>query len=336
MGRKPTKAKASQKETSELLASLEFISLVNKNKSNMALFRNGQLISTDNVVTIGIPINTDLNVCPNLEKTIAALKICGRSFDITQLPEDAILIKSGNFRAKISCIPVELVPINELQPDIGQYVIDRRFTDALAGVSRIAVENATRLVETSVFCRNGTVISSDGKILLEIFHGISFPEIILPKHSASILAKTKKEPKLFGVSYNQENKISSITFHFEDKSWLKSQLYVESWPDINRILAATDFVLEDLPSDFFDACINISNFIDVGKPIFLEKEVIKNNINDNTASQVLKVGTTITAAFNPNYIKFLINYVDKIGYSERAHILYFYGKNARAALMTMR
>lgn len=334
MGRKPTKAKATQKETSELLASLEFISLIKKDQDTSALFRSGQLVATDGVVTVGIPVNTDLTACPHLEKTVAALKICGRSFDITQLPEGAISIKGGSFRARIPCVPIELAPAAAIQPDPAQYAIDSRFTAALSGVARIATENATRLVETTILCRNGTVVASDGKILLEIFHGIQFPEIILPKHAASLLAKTKKEPKLFGVGYNQDGKISSITFHFDDNSWLKSQLYTDNWPDIDRILAANDFTLEALSHDFFEACANISKFVEDGKPICLNKTTLQTR--DETVTQVLKTATTITAMFNPDYIKFLSNYVNKIGYSERALALYFYGETARAALMIMR
>lgn len=336
MGRKPTKAKAAQKATSELLASLEFISLIKKDSDTSALFRGGQLVATDNVVTVGIPVSTDLNACPHLEKTVAALRICGQSFDITQLPEGAIAIKGGSFRARIPCISADLAPAAPIMPDQGMYAIDSRFTAALSGVAAIATENATRLVETTILCRNGTVVASDGKIILEIYHGIAFPQIILPKHAATLLAKTKKEPKLFGVGYNQEQQISSITFHFEDGSWLKSQLYTQGWPDIDRVLAANDFVIEALSSDFFDACANIGTFAEDGKAILLDKTTIKTSGDTEGASQVLGTAMSITAAFNPTYIKFLSNYVDKIGYSERARALFFFGDTARAALMTMR
>jgi len=337
MGRKPTKAKKTEQVTNELLLSLEFISLVQKDAETTALFRDGHLIATNGVVTVGIPINTNLFACPNLAKMVNALRICGNAFDLTQLPDGALAIKGGTFRARIPCIDVNLAPASQILPDQGLYALDSRFTAALFAVAPIASENATRLIETTVLCRNQTVVASDGKIIFEVFHGINFPELVLPKLAVTILGKTKKEPVTFGVGYNQDNKISSITLHFSDNSWLKSQLYVEDWPNVDRILAAlVNCKLEKLAPDFFEACNNVAKFVEPGKSVHLNKATIQDNDNDENAAQVLQIDTGISASFNPSYVKFLSNYVNKIGYSEAIRALLFVGDTARAVLMTMR
>lgn len=333
MGKKPVRKKAVEKENNELLASLEFLALI-KTDETTALFRDGQLVATDGVVTIGVPVDTSLNACPNLHKTLNALRICGREFQLTQLTDRQIEIKNNNFRAKIECIEPALSPAMHIKPDAAQWGLNNHFIEALMAVAPIAVENATRLVETTILCKDSTVIASDGKVLMQLWHGLPFPNVVFPKQSAILLSKTKKEIQSFGVGYNQDGQLSSITFHFTDKSWLKTQLYVESWPELSHVLDAADLSQPTmLPPEFFDAVNNVAKFTEEGKPIWL----LNTMVACGGASQTLTAAIGINdIAFNPRYVRFFTTYVEKIAYSEKVRALYFFGKLARAVVMTMR
>jgi hypothetical protein len=97
------------------------------------------------------------------------------------------------------------------------------------------------------------MVATDTAVMLEFWHGISLPTLILPKALVTVILNTDKKLKQFGYSEN------SCTFYYEDDSWIKTQTYAEPWPNVDVILNKPSKP-EPLPVGFYDALRNIKPF----------------------------------------------------------------------------
>lgn len=345
MGRKPkiegasapketaASKKKAEKATNFLLECLEFIGLV-KGEDTTALFRNGQLVATNGTVTIGVPINAEITACPNLEKLTRALQICGSSFQLTHLSPTELAVSNGKFHATIPCIEPAASPAASMQPDLSCAPLTPAFLASLTAVGIVATEGAARMVEASILCRSGSVVATNGKILVEHTHGIDFPQIVLPKASSLALAKTSKEPVSFGVGWDVDRQINSITFYFADKSWLKTQLYREAWPDFDGLFSGQLQWLE-IPPEFYAAVRNVAPFADDKETIFVSPALARTDVNtEKGAKQVIPGGYQYwEAQFNSVLLGYTEGPATHFAYAPDTGRLYFWGNNYRAVVM---
>lgn len=217
---------------STLLGALRFCALVTKdtgpiNETHIHMGANWAT-AFNGVIAAGCPITEDIYACPNAKLIVEALSKCGEHISFTQL-ENKLSIKSDKFKAIVPCIDPTL--LNIALPDKPICAIDDRFKEGLGIVGTLANENAQSVHLASILMNGQSLISTTGKVVLEYWHGLNLPlGISLSKALVEPLTNSKKKLTQFGYSQ------SSVTFWFEDGSWIRSQLYCEAWPDINSVL----------------------------------------------------------------------------------------------------
>lgn len=248
--RKPSK----QTINHELLTSVQQLCTILKDEGQPwetnIIMSNGWAIAHNNVIGIGEKIKEDINCCPHAFTLRDALSKCGQSINITQL-DTKLSIKSDKFRALVKCIPRENMTLRE--PDAPVVPIDDRLKASVVAVSKFT-EDETRIDVASILLHNGSVVAGDRHVYLEHWHGIDLPpNLALPKAVIQPLIKNTKKLTQFGYSNN------SVTFWYEDGSWLKTQLFVEKWPDVQRIFNRPSNPLP-LPEGFFAALRTVEPF----------------------------------------------------------------------------
>jgi len=243
---------------SQLLSSLKILSNILKDDGSIlerhVLLKNNWCTATNGILSIGEPIVEDLIAAPNGLLMREALAKCGTSFSITQLPH-TLEIKGGRFKAVIPCIPPE--DLQGAFPDPPVASLDDRLKVSLVAVAPLALDENS-VVTASVLIHNGTVTATDRKVIIQHFHGIDLPpNLTLPKTLIEPLINNTK--KLVGFGYSK----SSCTFHYEDKSWIKTQHFAEQWPDINKILDRK-INAHNIPEDFYNAIDALEKFSEDG------------------------------------------------------------------------
>lgn len=246
--RKPTAT------TNAFTDALRFVALICKDHGKIyethARIDNHWITAYNDVLSCGHRIDNDLQTCPNVKLAIEALSKCGQNIAITQL-DSRLSIKSDKFRAIVPCLKPEL--LLSLLPDEPCATMDQRLTDAFAVA--ISDESGEGIYSKSILLNGETLISSfAGKMIVEYWHGIDLPRgLAIPKALISPLSKINKKVAKFGFSH------SSMTFYFEDDSWLRSQLYVEQWPSIHHVFECKAN-LHPFPVDFWSALAAVSPF----------------------------------------------------------------------------
>jgi hypothetical protein len=313
---------------SGLLASLKVLSSILKDEGSLlethVLLRNGMAIVNNGMIAIGEPIKEDLNACPNGLMLKNALSKCGQSMSITQL-ETRLSIKSDKFRALVPCIPSEDYQPSFPDPPVAQ--LDDRLKVSLSAVAPLALDENS-VVTASVLIHAGTVTATDRKVIIQHWHGIDLPPMLaLPKALIGPLIKNTKKLTGFGFSN------SSCTFHFEDKSWLKSQYFAEKWPDINHILNK-QVNAWPLPSGFYDGVKALEPFSENGF-IYCDTNLMRSHEEGEIGATYEVYGLPKGSALNIKQLKMIEPFIKTVDFlvPHNGHkMMLFYGDSIRGAI----
>lgn len=234
---------------------LRFVAIICKDHGSInethVCISNNAITAFNGVLSIGHLCDNAIITCPNAKLTLEALSKCGQNIAITQL-DNRLSIKSDKFKAIIPCITNEL--LQTATPDEPCAIIDQRLLDAFA--LAINDEDGESIYSKTILLNGETLISSfAGRMIIEYWHGISLPSgLVIPKALIAPLSKINKKITKFGFSP------SSITFYFEDDSWIKSQTYAELWPDISHVFSECRHNLQPFPVDFWTALKAVAPF----------------------------------------------------------------------------
>lgn len=271
--RKPRKQKEppQPKPADALIEAIKYISLAQKRSGEDQITHcfaiGGWIAASDGIVTMATPITDNLNCCPHSHQLLTALAKCGHDLSITQVSHEVLSVRSGEFHALVPCTPHR--EINIPGPDDNVAAVNEELRKAIAAVAVCVKPKQANPIYSSVVVQNNTVVATNGHIIMEAWHGIYLPDgLSLPKSSAQVLAKIKKQLTGFGFSQ------SSITFYFADGSWMKSQLYADKFPPYRQILDIEIPHYWPIPQLFFTAVKMVLPFASSGN-IFFEGQTVQ-------------------------------------------------------------
>lgn len=316
-----------QPNNNALLQSLKIINTILEPEGEVyethVRLQDNWAIAQTQVLGIGEKIQEDLFACPNAHILAAALSKCGQSISITQL-DHKLSIKSDKFRALVPCIPPE--NLARSFPDAPVAQLDDRLKASLAAVAPLALDENS-VVTASVLIHGGTVTATDRKIIIQHWHGWDLPELALPKVVINPLIKNPKKLKAFGFSQ------SSVTFHFEDDSWIKCQQMSDKWPDVNSILNRPCNAWPT-PEGFYEGIKSLEPFSEDGFVHFNNGKMLS-HAEDTAGASYEIYGLPAGPAFNIKQLKMIEPFMKKVDFladGPNGKCLMFMGENVRGII----
>lgn len=312
-------------EAGKLIRALNFIKQAQHKEGTPyqthCVIANNMVVGFDGKLTIGTPVETGLECCPHTFNLLKSLNGCSADMAITY-DSLVLTVKSGKFRSVVSCISPEITANNPADPLL--VPIDDRLKEALAGAAIVADPcTAQRVITKSVLLRNNVIAATDGLSLIEFWHGCQgIPDLLIPKETAELVAQCDK--KLIGIGGTS----NSVTFHFEDGSFIKSNLYNGMFPDYTHILTYEGHPLPPA-SDFFEAVSKVAEFSETNYVFFIDGKVSSHrSYHVGTSFEVDCIPDNVK--FNATYIKMLAKFMDKIEFVDNK--LYFFSDNCRGCI----
>lgn len=333
--------------TAKLIEAFEFVSAAYKEKkadgsgSNPHLFQqycrivNHQVIAFDGVIALGHPIDEDIAICPHLGKLLAAVKKAGTTLSLTELDSGRLSMKGDNLRVIIPCIDGQSIPA--IMPDLPCGTMNEEIINGFAAVNPLLKEGDAniRWIETAALLRANTIFATNGHVAFEYWHGVDLPPgLAVPKVTVAALAKTKKKLTRFGFGP------SSVTFYFEDGAWLRSQLFNETFPDVDRLMNSAfgdrgPGDLREPPAALFEGCATVAPFADT-HAIYLGPGVVKSHPADGVGADYPVDGLTGYAVVNSDYMKLIAPHAKGLDLHANEQQVIFFGDRIRGVLMKMK
>lgn len=330
MAKKPRKRSNEELSASELVSALKFIS--------MAQSKSGQIYQThcvlnehwakafDGTLTAAHKIVEDLSACPQTFKLLAALSKASNSLSITQLDAGRLSVLSGKFKAIVECVPVSSLP--DMTPDAPIASIDDRLKTAFEIADRLPVDNAHELLSSAVILQSGSLLATNGYIAVQYWHGLDLPpSLVIPKAAASAILKSGKPLAAFGFGER------SITFYFNDESWIKTIRFVEEVADMPSIEEILDTASNPwpLPVGFFEAVEAVAPFSENDLLYFGGGFVSSHCHNEKGA--VHELTGVPNCVFNHKFLTAFKGLIKSIDFAVMDRMGIFYGDNLRGAIM---
>jgi len=339
MARKPRAKKEAEnsKTTKSLIDALKFLKLgQSKNGTEDQTFcqlkNHWAMICTDGLA-MGVPIEEDLDACPHTYNLLAALGSCKSELLISQPNRFELNVKSGEFNANVNCLgdfQQELVQYDIADKPIAE--IGNSIVSAFKVLGKLVTKTPTNIVFGSVLLQANSTVATDGCALVEFWHGVNLPpNMLIPKIAIDAIVGAKKELKSFGISeyFHPCGSPASITFYFEDGSWIKTALpdsqYINYSPIIN-----IQTEQKSLPIGFMEGVKTLAAFSTDSIITFDESAMRTTN------------GATFEISGLPNDIAFDYNYLlqfEKIMntacFDVAAQHVIFYGDGVRGLVKAM-
>jgi len=335
MARAPKKVKSSN--ASSLITALQFISIAQKDKGSFfqthCRIANNQIVAYDGNLSAGHYVEDELTACPQTKVLKDALLKCGQSLSITQLGNERLAIKSDKFSVFVPCA-VEEMPL--VIPDSPVAPIDDRLKTGFEVVGLLAKEGAERVVLASVLLNANSMLGTNGHIVVEFWHGINLPpNLVLPKSFVTAILKTDKPLAQLGFSFNSETgQYNSLTFYFNDNSWIKTQLYNDQWPDTASMLNVDSNAMV-LPESFFEAVKTLASLASDNR-FHLFQNLLRTSFDETTGASYEVEGLPPGKIFSAEYLKLLCSFVTCIDFTTYNDKALFFGENIRGAIMACR
>lgn len=327
---------------SNLLNALKFISVTgtktgNKTNKFCSISHNLAVMSND-TMTVGHPIEEDLSASPDVFKLIEALGKVKSEFAITQLGPDSIAVSSNTYRAVVEC---DDDPGNDYEsnPDDPCAIASNEIKAALLLASS-AVETKLKkgdhhLFKAHVLLKANIAVGSNGKLLIEYWHGVDLPDgIMIPENVATAVGKCKYN--LTDLGFRFENGIpTSITFHFGNKAFIKTKLIKINMPDYEKLFDVKNLELNEIPDNFFPAIKTVKSFSKENAIIFKKDTVGAYDLTTNTITSSCEIDLNVhdEMVFDSKLILPFEKHFNKMFFIPKNSMLLFFGQKTRGAVI---
>lgn len=288
---------------------------------------NGTVRAYNGTIALSSPIPCDISCKPKAVPMVQAIGKCRDTITMHMTPTGKLSIRSGSFKALIDCIDEAQVHV---QPE-GQFIEfdGEKVLKALKVIEPFISSDAAtgREWSTGVLLKGQSAYATNNVCIIEYWVGANFPLVVNVPRLAVIEMLRIGEPPV-----NAQVTSNSITFHYDDGKWVRSQLLNTQWPDINRILDVQSDQ-KPIPQELFTGLDALKPFMNKFGEVYITSEYMRTHADPNE-------GSSFDLDFFPGDSMYALEMLQKLeGVATHADFgLYpspapFYGDNLRGAII---
>ncbi len=294
--------------------------------------RNNRVTAFNGLLAFSSPISLNLDIAPQAIHFHKCIEACDDEISLTLEKGDRLRIKSGNFKSLVKCIPTSEVPT--IIPRGNKLSLPAEFVDQIKKVLVIMDrENDEKVYTQGLNFRGQSAFATNNVIMAEVWTGVEFPEITIPKKA--ILEICKYGEAVDHVLIDDD----MIYFMYSDERWIASKLLIGECPDFARVMnrPATP---QSLPESFWEAMTTLAKFADeAGKVTIQTGEIFAGEIasdSEPVASIIVEdLEIAETCLFNINQFNKIKNIMSTIEFKAGVPCLFF-GDKIRGAIVGYR
>jgi hypothetical protein len=291
----------------------------------------GRVTGYNGVMALSAPIATDLEASPKALLFYRAIEACEGPVSLSLTEANRLVVKSGRMRAAVPCIEQEGYFAT---PQGDRFPVLPGFRGYLETVAPFIGEDASRPWSLGVMFLGPFLYATNNVCVIQHWTGVDMPPVHIPKFAVDQLLRSPEDPS------EMQTDGKSLTFHFADGRWLRTQLYDEGWPAelITGILDRTSPNAEPVPELLFDSVERLYPFLE-GKAsqVFLNEGSLSSDADSNGADAIsFEVpGLAGGPSFSIHQLRLLNGVATKIDFSTYPGPCTFYGDRLRGVVLGM-
>jgi hypothetical protein len=289
----------------------------------------GTVRSYNGTLAISCPIPLDIDCCPRADAMVRAIGNCQEATTITMTPGGRLSIRSGRFRALVDTIEGETPHV---QPAGEPFAFDgAAFVEACRVLEPFIGADASRPWTNGVLLEGQSAYATNNTCLVQYWLGDAFPlRVNVPRAAIREILRVEEPP-----THGQVD-ASSITFHYTDGRWIRSQLLAVEWPmDLISGLLDQPSSPATIPDAFFEGLEVIRGMADGTSRVYLKDGALRTHA-DHDEGAAWEVDLPAEGLYNLKMLCLLRDVVTSIDLSLYPGPALFFGERLRGAIIGMR
>lgn len=246
----------------------------------------GTVRGFNGTVALCTPVPLDLDCAPKAEQLVKALANCNETVQFSMTTAGRLKVSSGAFKMFVDCVAGE-TPHAMPEGDVVEGFDGISFLQALDTLWPFVGDDASRPWSNGILLDGPSAFATTNVVAAEFWVGAEFPHRInVPRAAIKEILRIKEPP--IGAQCNA----TSLTLHYSDGRWLRTQLLETQWPDIRQLL---DKVSNQQPIDprLFAGLKVVKPFVDkMNRVIFSENGIRTHHEDGEGASYDIEAFNT--------------------------------------------
>lgn len=289
---------------------------------------NGHVRSYNGKMAISSPIPFDINCTPKADQLVKAISQCEETVTLGITAGGRLRIQSGKFRAFIETVDGDTP---HPQPEGETVLFDgEQMLLACKTLYDFIGNDASRPWTNGILFMGQSAYATNNVCLIEYWLGSPFPFVInVPRDCIRELIRVDEPPTHAQITER------SITFHYSDDRWIRSQLLETTWPDLTKILNVQCNPVPVSP-DLFAGIATLKKMSEGTSRIYLRKGLIRTHLEEFTGGVYEVDGLESEGCYNISMFSLLAGVVKTADFSLYPAPCMFFGDKVRGAIIGMR
>lgn len=289
----------------------------------------GFVRSYNGTLALCSPIPFDINCFPKADVLFKAIANCEETVQLSMTPAGKLRIISGGFKALVSCIEeshVHVEPSGERAEVNGDILLK-----AFKVLEDFIGDDASRPWANGVLISGQSAFATCNVVLAEYWLGFGLPHVVnIPAQAIREVIRINEPPTHLQMDSN------SITFHYADGCWIRTQLFSTEWPDLSRVLNQAS---NPTPIDerIFDALNKLKSFVDKTDKVIFTVGAVSTTVDDKEeGGHVDLPGSMMQGAYTRRMLMMLKGVAKEVDFSTYPQPCMFFGDGVRGAILGRR
>lgn len=286
---------------------------------------NGRVRAYNGILALSSPIPFNIDCYPRAETLIKAIANCDDTVTLSITPAGKLSVKSGGFKALIQCVEKSEV---HLEPEGERVECDgAALLQAFKVLEPFVGDDASRPWANGILLRGQSAFATCNVVLCEYWVGADFPTVVNIPHAAiKEVIRVNETPKYLQMAKG------SITFHYDDGRWIRTQLFDTEWPDLSKVLDRECNAIA-VDQRIFEALPKLKPFMDKSGKVIFNPGVISTHEGDEEGGHVEVEGSTMQGIYAMDMISLLNGVALQADFSTYPNPCLFYGERLRGAII---
>ena len=291
--------------------------------------QSGTVRSYNGIMALCTPIPLDIDCIPKAETLVKAIGHCDETVSLSITPTGRLSVRSGTFKALIDCVQEEtphVLPEGDLIDIDGPALLQ-----AFDIIYPFIGDDASRPWTNGVLLDKQSAFATNNVTLIQYWLGTDFPKVCnIPRACIKEMLRIGEPPIHAQIAEN------SITFHYAENRWIRTQLFSTEWPDLDKILSIESQKMAPLDSRIFEGLLKLKPFVDKTGRIFMKGGYLSTAQNGDEGAEYFVPDLQDEGIFNIEMLQILEGVAGTIDFSLYPKPCPFVGERLRGAIVGMR
>lgn len=283
--------------------------------------KNGVIRGFNGIICMAAPIALSLDCQPKAIPFTKAIEICEGidappAFSMTKAGK--LTIAASKFKVHIECIQDDFPPI---EPEGQRVELQPGLMAAFKTLAPMIAEDASRPWARGILLRDGSAFATNNVVIGQYWVGVNLPfDMNIPEECIKELLRVKMDPAAVSATAR------SVTFHYADGRWIKSQLLTTDWPNVSPVLDKPSSPAP-VPPDLFPNLARIAPYTDASHRVFIQGDTLRTHVEDGLGASAVVEGlpVSIRGCYNLDLLRSLDGLVASIDFSLYPSPALFFG-----------